>query len=370
MRAALAALALLACAGEANASCQARLGQAGAALALSAEGGGFSAQVVSPRWTLPAGRQVGTLLAFDDRAALSGTARVAAPGVLRLDLAEPASFADALRRAQRLGIYAGGVRVAIALDGAAAALAQLAVCGDGAWRAAPAANAFLDGEGAALPEGGTRATRAAPASARWPDLQRQLAPMPSASIAGSPFAADQVHRRINDSVYIVWVDRGVDDRWTNLGSAVAISTDTLLTNCHVVGESRRLALRQAERSATPTLLMGDERTDRCFIRVDGMNLAPIAGVRTIESLTVGEPVYSLGNPGGRERVFGAGAILAVERREGLTVVRTSAPMSPGSSGGGLFDGYGNLVGITSFRLLDKYGTVLGRYAIAAEEFWR
>src|SRR5262249_47933694 len=161
--------------------------------------------------------------------------------------------------------------------------------------------------------------------------------------------ADEVRRRINNSVYVVWIDRGIDDRWTGLGSAVAISTDTLLTNCHVVDETRRMALRQADRSATPTLLMGDARTDRCFIRVDGLTPAPIAGVRTIESLGVGEPVYSLGNPGGHERVFGSGAILAVEHgREGLTVVRTSAPMDHGSSGGGLFDGYGNLVGITTY----------------------
>jgi S1-C subfamily serine protease len=330
----------------------------------------LNAQVISPRWSLPPGRQIGMLLAFDDRAAVSGTARVASPGVLRLDLAEPAAFADALRRAQRLGIYAGGVRVTLALDGAAAVLARLASCGGGAWRVPPDGNPFLDGARAALPEGGERATRAAPASARWPDLQRRIAPMPPASTAGAPFTADALRRRINDSVYLLWVDRGLDDRWTNSGSAVAISTDTLLTNCHVVGETRRMALRQAGQSATPTLLMGDERTDRCFIRVDGMNLVPIAGVRSIESLRVGERVYSLGNPSGRERVFGAGAILAVERHEGLAVVRTSAPMTYGSSGGGLFDGYGNLVGITTFMTLDKSGTVHGRYAIAAEEFWR
>jgi S1-C subfamily serine protease len=325
--------------------------------------------VISPRWSIPTGRQVGTLVAFDDNAAVSGTARAAGPGVLRLELADPAVFADALRRGQRLGIYAGGVRVAFALDGAAAALDRLAQCGDGAWRAAVAETPFL-AVGTALPQGGEQATRATPAVARWPDLQRQLAPMPLAATLGMPYAADEVHRRIDRSVYVVWVDHGVDDRWTGVGSAVAISTDTLLTNCHVVRESRRLALRQADRSATPTLLMGDDRTDRCFIRAVGLNLAPIAGVRSIESLVVGEAVYSLGNPGGQERVFGAGAILAVERRDGMTVVRTSAPMAPGSSGGGLFDAYGNLVGITTFLLLDKAGTVHGRYAIAAEEFWR
>ena len=83
----------------------------------------------------------------------------------------------------------------------------------------------------------------------------------------------------------------------------------------------------------------------------------------------GSPVYSLGNPGGHERVFGAGVITAVRQRRGVTVLQTTAPMSPGSSGGGLFDAHGNLVGSTSFRLIAAGGQS-GGYAIAAEEFWR
>lgn len=45
--------------------------------------------------------------------------------------------------------------------------------------------------------------------------------------------------------------------------------------------------------------------------------------------------------------------------------QTSAPISPGSSGGGLFDARGHLVGITTFMLKDAQNL---NFAIAAEEF--
>jgi S1-C subfamily serine protease len=186
---------------------------------------------------------------------------------------------------------------------------------------------------------------------------------------GLPLTAPDIERLARQTVHLLWVDATDKDTWTSIGSAVAVSQDTLLTNCHVVRDSRRIWMRQGSRSAPARFLVGNDTTDRCLIRVEGFPLTPVNGVRPIASLRVGEPVYSLGNPGGHERVFGVGVITALRQRRGVTVVQTTAPMSPGSSGGGLFDAHGNLVGITSFRLLGA-GRQSGGYAIAAEEFWR
>jgi tetratricopeptide (TPR) repeat protein len=51
-----------------------------------------------------------------------------------------------------------------------------------------------------------------------------------------------------------------------------------------------------------------------------------------------------------ELTFSEGVISALRETEGVRMIQTSAPISPGSSGGGLFDAHGNLVGITSFQL--------------------
>ena len=48
-------------------------------------------------------------------------------------------------------------------------------------------------------------------------------------------------------------------------------------------------------------------------------------------------------------------------------LQTTAAISPGSSGGGLFDASGNLVGITTMTLR---GTQNINFAIPAEDFWK
>jgi len=51
-----------------------------------------------------------------------------------------------------------------------------------------------------------------------------------------------------------------------------------------------------------------------------------------------------------ELTFSEGVISALRETDGVRMIQTSAPTSPGSSGGGLFDTQGNLIGITTFQL--------------------
>jgi hypothetical protein len=73
-------------------------------------------------------------------------------------------------------------------------------------------------------------------------------------------------------------------------------------------------------------------------------------VRASSKLATGEHVYAIGSPEGLELTFSEGVISALRDTEGVRMIQTSAPISPGSSGGGLFDAQGNLIGITTFQL--------------------
>jgi hypothetical protein len=70
---------------------------------------------------------------------------------------------------------------------------------------------------------------------------------------------------------------------------------------------------------------------------------------------VGEKVFAIGNPRALEVTLSEGLIsgLRGEWADGSHVVQTTAPISPGSSGGGLFDAEGRLVGITTFQRRDS-----------------
>jgi len=58
-----------------------------------------------------------------------------------------------------------------------------------------------------------------------------------------------------------------------------------------------------------------------------------------------------------------GLVSGVREADAQTWVQTTAPISPGSSGGGLFDTQGRLVGITTFLLKDKQNL---NFAVPAE----
>jgi S1-C subfamily serine protease len=158
------------------------------------------------------------------------------------------------------------------------------------------------------------------------------------------------------------------DRPVSIGSAVAISADSALTNCHVVSGQPFIELvdETTDQLLTASIARADQTSDRCFLRVQG-KLNPIAGVRSIADLAVGERVYTIGNPSGLTKTLGEGLISGLRHNAGITYVQTSAPISPGSSGGALVDSKGALIGVTTSFMKDAQNL---NFAIAAEEFWR
>ncbi len=79
---------------------------------------------------------------------------------------------------------------------------------------------------------------------------------------------------------------------------------------------------------------------------------PIAGIVSYQELKVGQRVYSVGAPKGLELSLGEGLISQLRGGEEFDFIQTTAPVSHGSSGGGLFDKEGRLIGITTFILAD------------------
>ncbi len=76
---------------------------------------------------------------------------------------------------------------------------------------------------------------------------------------------------------------------------------------------------------------------------------------TAKKLTVGQRVYAIGAPKGLELTLSEGLVSSLHPYEGSLYIQTSAAISPGSSGGGLFDDQGRLIGITTFYLAEGQG---------------
>ena len=140
------------------------------------------------------------------------------------------------------------------------------------------------------------------------------------------------------------------------GSGVIISTDGyILTNNHVIEGSSKISVRLNTGADYEAALIGrDSQTDLAVIKISETGLQP-AVFGDSDSLQVGELVVAIGNPLGK--LGGSvteGIISALSRNieiDGhmMTLLQTSAAVNPGNSGGGLFNSYGELIGVVNAK---------------------
>lgn len=154
---------------------------------------------------------------------------------------------------------------------------------------------------------------------------------------------EQVFKQVSPSVVVIQVS-GSDGKPIGQGSGVAIQKGVLITNCHVANSGPKLEVDEANNKLSATVLFADTDADLCELSVPHLTTPSITLGRS-HDLQVGQTVYAVGAPEGLELTISSGLISGL--RSG-GIIQTSAPISPGSSGGGLFDEQGRLIGITTF----------------------
>jgi hypothetical protein len=159
--------------------------------------------------------------------------------------------------------------------------------------------------------------------------------------------AAELYARLQPSVWVVRTyDK--DDLPLSQGSAVVIASESLVTNCHVLRKAKRVEVTHV-RTVWPAILeQWDTARDLCRLKASGMMAAAVP-LADNSKVVVGQPVYALGTPAGMELTMSTGIVSALRHdgTQGLTAIQTSAAISEGSSGGGLFDDQGRLLGITT-----------------------
>ncbi len=204
----------------------------------------------------------------------------------------------------------------------------------------------------------------------WPAWTRVSDRMPTSNQATQYGPAD-LFEAVKRHVWVVVAGRSKQEleRGGDLsqGSAIVISRKLLLTNCHVVDGRGHIIIVQSTVVKEARLASADPSTDRCVLAVAEPTLTPVRGVRRFSQVRVGERVFTVGTPIGLEQTLGEGIVSGLRTLDQVRLVQTTAPISPGSSGGGLFDGSGNLIGITTSSF---EGAQAINFAIAAEDYWR
>lgn len=137
----------------------------------------------------------------------------------------------------------------------------------------------------------------------------------------------------------------------SMGSGVILPDRDVVTNCHVIRSASQLTVRIDKKEYPATLRHSDWERDVCSLSVVGMT-APAIVLGSTKKLKVGARVYAIGAPKGLELTLSEGIVSSLREATSGQYIQTTAAISPGSSGGGLYDENGNLVGLTTFYLAE------------------
>ena len=141
------------------------------------------------------------------------------------------------------------------------------------------------------------------------------------------------------------------------GSGVIINENgVILTNNHVIQGAAYITVRLTDGSTYEAVLVAaDAASDIAILKIEPKKQLTVAAFGNSDKLIVGEEVIAIGNPLG---LLGGtvtnGIISALEREvtidnEKMVLLQHNAAVSPGNSGGALFNMKGELVGIVNAK---------------------
>jgi serine protease Do len=166
------------------------------------------------------------------------------------------------------------------------------------------------------------------------------------SYADGISAAEKVYKDVSESIFMVLDIHNNDfEHPVNFGSAVAVAKNILATNCHVTKHGNLRVVKVNQRLEPATLIYENVDDDMCFLKIASNSLHPV-NLRAATTVRIGEEVFTIGSPKGYEKTIARGIISNKIKFKDTSILQTDAAISPGSSGGGLFDTKSHLIGIT------------------------
>jgi S1-C subfamily serine protease len=166
-------------------------------------------------------------------------------------------------------------------------------------------------------------------------------------------SGEEIVSRVSPSVVVILVGRGAG-RIQAEGSGVVIKSDGIvLTAWHLIKDAQevQVRLKSGDVYDRVDLVSYDARRDIAALKIAASGLAELA-MAPPDGIAVGETVYTISNPNGLAWSASSGVLSASRLAEevpgagsGYRILQFTAPVSPGSSGGALVDGHGQLLGI-------------------------
>ena len=188
------------------------------------------------------------------------------------------------------------------------------------------------------------------------------------AVSSSGMTTSQVSEMVSPSVVVITTEQVVYSQWSwygqnqvesGAGSGVIISSDGYILTCaHVVSGASQITVTIGDTDYTATVVSEDDTSDVAVLKIDATGLTP-ATVGDSDSLSVGDSVLAVGNPLGElGGTVPSGIVSALNRSvtiqgssstNTMSLIQMDASVSPGNSGGGLFNMNGELIGLVNAK---------------------
>ncbi len=183
-----------------------------------------------------------------------------------------------------------------------------------------------------------------PSSRTAPTTAQKLLSRPI--IAIRELSPVEIYQRHSQSVFKIEAGTEKSDDGSQ-GSAVAIDSNMVITNCHVTDGMMYYGIVKDEKINVMIDFKSNKEADLCLYKTKE-RVNPIEEFRSYDTLKVGEKVYAIGSPKGLENTLSEGIISNLWIDGSVRSIQVTAPIDYGSSGGALFDAQGRLIGITTW----------------------
>jgi tetratricopeptide (TPR) repeat protein len=225
-----------------------------------------------------------------------------------------------------------------------------------------------------------------------------LPPYPETTVApiknDSLFNAEQIIEKYKPALISIWYHTdnyysyySYETKDTTLlnGSGFIFSEDGLIgTNFHVVDGIDSIIVKTSDGVFFDAeLMIVQEKNDLAIIKIKNPNgrKFPVVKLGNSDMMKVGQEVYAIGSPFGYEYTISQGIVAGIRENEKVSftdpvtyapidkqfdkVIQITAAISPGNSGGALFNSRAEVVGITTYTYTG-YGNL--NFAVAINSF--
>jgi hypothetical protein len=159
--------------------------------------------------------------------------------------------------------------------------------------------------------------------------------------------ASLIYKNNVNSTITIETDNG------SIGSGFFIAPFIIATNYHVVegANSASCYLNNSNEKYEIEGFVGiDKVTDLILLKVSQLNKPSIKISRT--KVVVGQKLFVMGSPKGLSSTISEGIVSGLRNINGSNLIQMTAPISPGSSGGPVFNSVGELIGISVQQIKD------------------